>query len=329
MLAIRIARLGGPEGLELQELPLPEPGAGEVRVRVAYAGLNFLDIYHRTGLYAPGPLPAPIGREGSGTIEALGPEVSTWKEGDRVAFLDAPGAYAEAVLVKASRLLPIPRELDLLTAAALPIQALTAGMLVRTLGRIDAGSVLLVHSAASGVGRMVVELAKDLGAQIFGTCSSPAKAHRARIAGCHRPIVFGEEPFAEVVLRETGGRGADVVYDAVGQATFRDSVRATRVRGTLVLYGQSSGPVEPFSPRPILGSRTLITASLFDYVADSRELRERWEQALEDFFLQKLSVEIDSVFPLHQTPSAHERLQSRDRTGKVLLGIHPERGSAT
>lgn len=324
MLAVRIVHLGGPEGLELQELPRPEPGPGEVQVRVAYAGLNFLDVYHRTGLYSPGPLPAPIGREGSGTIEATGPEVVTWKEGDRIAFLDAPGAYAEAVLVKANRLLPIPRELDLLTAAALPIQALTAGLLVRTLGLVHAGSVLLVHSAGSGVGRMVVELARDVGAQIFGTCSSPAKANRARLAGCHRPIVFSEEPFAEVILRETGGRGADVVYDAVGQATFRESVRATRVRGTLVLYGQSSGPVEPFSPRPTLGSRTLITASLFDYVQDPRELRERWEQALEDFFSQKLSVEIDSVFALHQAAAAHERLQSRNRTGKVLLGIHPD-----
>ncbi len=324
MLAVRIARLGGPEALELLDLPLPNPGPGEVRVRVGYAGLNYVDIYHRTGLYPPGSLPAPIGREGSGRVEACGPGVHSWKEGDRVAFLDVPGAYAEAVVVRADRLLAVPPELDLAMAAALPLQALTAGMLVRTIGQVQAGTVLLVHSAASGVGRMVVELARAYNARILGTCSSEAKAERARVAGCDRPIVTSEESFAEVVLRDTGGRGADVVYDAVGQATFRDSVRATRIRGTLVLYGQSSGPVEPFSPRAVLGSRTLVTASIFDYVTDSRELQARWEQALDDLQSRRLSAEVDSVFPLDQAVLAHERLQSRERTGKVLLAVHPE-----
>lgn len=321
--AARILRPGGPEVLDVLAVPEPEPGPGEVLVRVAYAGLNFLDLYHRTGLYPPGPYPAPIGREGSGAVEATGPGVEGLEPGARVAFLDVPGAYAEKVVARAERLLSVPEKLDLATAAAIPIQFLTAGVLVRTIGRVGPGMTVLVHSAGSGVGRLCCQLASTLGARVLGTCSTQEKLQRAREAGCARAVVRSEESFAEVVLAETEGRGCDLVLDSIGRETFRDSVRATRVRGTLVLYGQSSGTVEPFSPRAVLGSRTLVTASLFDYVADPAELRERWQAALEDLQRGRLSLEIDRVLALAEAAAAHARLEDPARSGKLLLRVGP------
>ncbi|GMU63875.1 MAG: quinone oxidoreductase [Acidobacteriota bacterium] len=319
MRAIRAHAAGGPEVLALDELPTPEPAAGEARVRVAFAGVNFLDVYHRTGLYDPGPHPARLGREGTGVVTALGAGVTGWTVGDRVAFVDARGAYAEEIALAAERLLPVPAELGDEAAAALPLQGMTADYLVRTIGRVAPGEAVLVHAAAGGVGRLAVQMAKAAGAVVLGTCSTAAKAEIARAAGCDHPILYTEVDFAAAALAATGGRGCDLVLDGVGRDTFRGSVAATRVRGTLVLYGQSSGTIEPFSPRAVLGSRTLVTATLYDYVRDRAELLERWRRVADDAVAGRLELAIDGVFPLARADEAHRRLESRASSGKLLL----------
>jgi NADPH2:quinone reductase len=319
MRAIRAHAAGGPEVLRLDELAPRAPGPGEARVRVAFAGVNFLDVYHRTGLYDPGPRPAPIGREGAGIVTATGDGTSGVAVGDRVAFVDARGAYADEVVLAADRLLPVPAALADDLAAALPLQGMTADYLVRTIGRVAPGDTVLVHAAAGGVGRLAVAMAKGAGAVVLGTCSTPAKAAIARAAGCDRAIVYTEVDFAAAALEATGGRGCDLVLDGVGRDTFRGSVAATRVRGTLVLYGQSSGTIEPFSPRTVLGSRTLVTATLYDYVRDRAELVERWRRVADDVARGTIGLAIDAVFPLARAADAHRRLESRASSGKLLL----------
>ena len=317
----RIHETGGPEVLSLDRISRAPLEAGQVRVRVAFAGVNFIDVYHRTGLYPAGDFPARIGREGSGVVAEIGAGVERFREGDRVAFFDVLGAYAEEVVVLAARALALPDELSFEAGAALPIQGMTADVLVRTIGRVAPGDVVLVHAAAGGVGRLAVQLAKAAGARVFGTCSSEEKAAIARAAGCDEVLRYTEIDFAAETLRLTGGRGADLVLDSVGRATFAGTVRATRVRGKLVLYGQSSGLVEPFSPRPVLGSRTLVTATVFDYVRERAELDERWRRVTDDLARGTLSLAIDSRFPLADAGSAHRRLESRASAGKILLAV--------
>jgi NADPH2:quinone reductase len=319
--AIRIHATGGPEALALDEIEPAAPGRGELVVQVAFAGVNFIDVYHRSGLYPAGPLPARLGKEGAGEVIAVGADVATHRPGDRVAFVDATGSYAEEVVLPAARALALPRGFALDRAAALPLQAMTADYLVRTIGRLGAGDTVLVHAAAGGVGRLAVQMAKRAGAVVFGTCSSAAKAELARAAGCDHPLRYDELDFAAEVLRLTAGRGVDLVLDSVGRATFVGSVRATRVRGTLVLFGQSSGTIEPFSPRAVLGSRTLVTATLFDYVRDPAELAERWTRVNDDLGSGRITLAIDSTFPLERAADAHRRLESRRSSGKILLAV--------
>jgi NADPH2:quinone reductase len=319
--AIRIHATGGPETLVVDEVASQRPGPGELRVRVAFAGVNFLDVYHRSGLYPPGPLPARIGKEGAGVVVEAGAGVARFAVGDRVAFFDATGSYAEEVVLPEARALALPATLPLDRAAALPLQGMTADYLVRTIGRVGAGDTVLVHAAAGGVGRLAVQMAKQAGAEVFGTCSSAAKAELARAAGCDHTIRYDETDFANEVLRATGGRGVDLVLDSVGRATFAGSVRATRVRGTLVLFGQSSGMIEPFSPRAVLGSRTLVTATLFDYAREPAELAERWRRVTDDLASGRISLAIDSVFPIERAADAHRRLESRASAGKILLAV--------
>jgi len=319
MRAIRAHAAGGPEVLALDELPAPAPAPGEASVAVAFAGVNFIDVYHRTGLYDPGPRPAPLGREGAGVVTALGAGTTGVAVGDRVAFVDARGAYAEEVVLAADRLLPVPDALADDLAAALPLQGMTADYLVRSIGRVAPGDTVLVHAAAGGVGRLAAAMAKAAGATVLGTCSTPEKAAIARAAGCDSAILYTEVDFAAAALAATGGRGCDLVLDGVGRATFRGSVAATRVRGTLVLYGQSSGTIEPFSPRAVLGSRTLVTATLYDYVRDRAELVERWRRITDDVARGTVALAVDSVLPLARAADAHRRLESRASAGKLLL----------
>ena len=321
MRAIRFHRTGGPEVLQLDEIPLPEPGPGEIRIALRFAGVNFIDTYLRSGLYPAGPLPAAAGKEGAGIISAVGAGVTAPVVGDRVAFWDATGSYADEVLLPATRALPLPGALSFELGAALALQGMTAHYLVHGIRPVEPGDTVLIHAAAGGVGLLATQLAKRAGARIFGTCSTPAKAELARAAGCDEVILYTETSFADAVLAATSGRGVDLTIDGVGQTTFLDSVRATRVRGTLVAFGQSSGMIAPFSPRAVLGSRTLVTASLFDYTRTSEELAARSAFVFALATSGDLDVRIDSVFPLAEAADAHRRLESRATAGKLLIEI--------
>lgn len=319
MKAIRFHRHGGPEVLQLDEVPVPGPGPGEVRVAVRAAGLNFIDTYLRTGFYDSGPLPALAGREGAGVVDAVGPGGAGVREGDRVAFCDAPGSYAEQVVLRAERAIPLPEGIDFHTGAALPLQGMTAHYLTHTICPLRPGDRVLVHAAAGGVGQLAVQMAKLAGAEVFGTCSSEEKAEVARAAGADHVILYTRVSFADEVLRLTGGRGVDLAIDGVGRATFTDSVRATRVRGHVVFFGQSSGEPDPIRPRRLLGSRTLTTASLFDYVRTRDELLERAAAVFGWAAEGRLRVPIDRVLSFGEAAEAHRLLEGRETKGKVLL----------
>jgi NADPH:quinone reductase len=320
MKAIRVTEAGGPEVLTVREVPDPEPGRGEARVRVEYAGVNFIDVYHRTGLY-PKPLPFTPGVEGAGVVEAVGPGVEDVAVGDRVAWALHPGSYAEAAVVPSWRLAHVPDELTLDVAAALMVQGMTAHYLVEDTYPLTAGDVALVHAAAGGVGLLLVQLASAAGATVIGTCSTEEKAERVRAAGADHVIRYTETPFQPEVLRLTGGAGATVVYDSVGRSTFADSLASLRARGYLVLYGQSSGKVEPFDPGELAahGSLFLTRPSLADYVRDRTELEWRAGSLFDQVMEGELEVRIDRLVPLSDAAAAHELLESRATSGKLLL----------
>lgn len=320
MKAIRVTEVGGPDVLALREVPEPEPGRGEARVRVEYAGVNFIDVYHRTGLY-PKPLPFTPGVEGAGVVDAVGPEVEDVAVGDRVAWALQPGSYAQAAVVPSWRLARVPDELSLDVAAALMVQGMTAHYLVEDSYPLGAGDVALVHAAAGGVGLLLVQLASALGATVIGTCSTEEKAGRVRAAGAHHVIRYTETPFQPEVLRLTDGVGASVVYDSVGRTTFAGSLTSLRPRGYLVLYGQSSGKVEPFDPSELAanGSLFLTRPSLADYVRDRAELDWRAGSLFDQVMEGELDLRIDRVMPLAEATAAHQLLESRATSGKLLL----------
>lgn len=320
MKAIRFHQPGGPEVLRLEEVPLPEPGEGEVRVRVRFAGLNFIDVYRRTGFYPqPGGLPAIPGSEASGEVEAVGPGVEGLTAGARMAFWDAPGAYAEAVVHRADRLLPLPAGVSDQAAAALPLQGMTAHYLTRTIRPLGPGDSVLIHAAAGGVGLLAVQMAKLAGATVIGTCSTEEKAERVRAAGADHVILYRDRDFVEETKRLTGGAGVDLAIDGVGRATFEGSVAATRVRGHVILFGQASGVPEPVQPRKLLGSRTLTCASLYDYSRERPEMLARAGEVFGWHAEGRLEVRIDRVLPLAEAAEAHRLLEGRETSGKVLL----------
>lgn len=324
MRAIRFHEHGGPEVLRLEDLPAPEPGEGEARVRVRYAGVNFIDVYRRTGFYpVPGGLPAVPGGEAAGVVEAVGPGVTEVAEGDRVAFWDAAGGYAEGVVHPAERLLPLPEGVGFEAGAALPLQGMTAHYLTHTIRPLGEGDTVLVHAAAGGVGLLAVQMAKLAGARVIGTCSTEQKAERARAAGADHVIPYTredtEEDFVEEAKRWTGGAGVDLAIDGVGRATFQGSVAATRVRGHVILFGQASGEPEPIRPRRLLGSRTLTCASLFDYARDRAEMLERAGEVFAWHAAGRLEVHVDRVLPIAEAAEAHRLLEGRKTSGKLLL----------
>lgn len=319
MRAIRFHQTGGPAVLALEEIPLPEPGPGEIRVRLRHAGVNFVDTYLRAGSYDPGPLPAIAGREGAGVVEAAGRGVAEPREGDRVAFFDAPGSYAEAVVIPAARAIPVPAGLDDAQAAALPLQGMTARYLTSEIRPLGPGDSVLIHAAAGGVGHLAVQMAKAAGALVFATCSTAAKAARVRELGADHVIRYDEVDFADEVLARTGGRGVDLAIDGVGRATFVDTVRATRVRGHVIFFGQSSGAPDPIQPRRLLGSRTLTTASLFDYARSEDDLVRLSRPVMEAAVAGSLRAWIDRVLPLAEAARAHALLEERSTMGKLLL----------
>lgn len=321
MRAVRFHRTGDPDVLTLDRIPVPEPGSGEARVAVRFAGVNFIDLYLRSGLYDPGALPAIAGKEGMGVVETVGPGVEEVAAGDRVTFFEARGSYADQIVLPTARLLPVPAAMSDEAAAALPLQGMTADYLVRDIAEATTGTTILVHAAAGGVGRLAVQLAKAAGAIVYGTCSTEKKAAIARDAGCDEVFLYSRVDFVSEALRVTAGRGCDVVLDSVGRDTFAGSVRATRVRGKVVLFGQSSGKIEPLSPRDVLGSRTLVTATLFDYARERAELLSRWRRVGRDLAEGRLRLAVDRVLPLTAAAEAHRSLAARASSGKLLLAV--------
>lgn len=320
MRAIRIHAPGGPDALRVEDIPVPAPGPGQALIRVEAAGVNFIDVYHRTGLYRQN-LPLTLGREAGGTVEAVGPGVTTVRQGDRVASETAIGAYAEYALVPADRLVPLPDRVSTRLAAAVMLQGLTAHYLVHTTYPLGHGDACLVHAAAGGVGLLLCQMASRKGARVIATVSTEEKAALAREAGAAEVILYTREEFVPEVRRLTGGAGVRVVYDSVGRTTFLGSLDCLAPRGMLVLYGQSSGPVEPFDPQLLAqrGSLFLTRPTLAHYTAARAELLERAGEVLGDVADGALQVRVGREFPLAQAADAHRELEGRRTTGKVLL----------
>lgn len=320
MLAIRPARTGGPEVLTLEDLPTPAPGPEEALLRVEAAGVNFIDIYHRTGQY-PVVLPIPLGLEGAGIVEAVGEGTTGISVGQRVAWARGPGSYATHVVVPVSKLVPVPEGIEATTAAAAMLQGMTAHFLANATYRLGPGDECLVHAAAGGVGLLLCQMARRVGARVIGTASTEDKVKRARAAGAEEVILYTQTDFREATLCLTDGRGVDVVYDSVGKDTFDRSLGCLRRRGMLVLYGQSSGAVPPVNLQVLSqhGSLFVTRPTLFDYIATPKELRERADAVFGAIGRGELRIAIGETFPLSQAAEAHRRLGGRQTSGKVLL----------
>ena len=320
MRAIRVHATGGPENLRLDVIPAPEPGAGQVQVRVAATGLNYIDTYHRTGLYQL-DLPFTPGAEFAGTIEAVGPEVEGWAVGDRVGTASGTGGYAELALAPADKLVRIPDGIALKLAAAVLLQGMTAHYLAYSTFPLKPGMTCVITAAAGGVGLLLVQLARACGARVIGLVGSEAKAALARAAGADEVIIYTHEPFAPRVRELTGGRGAEVVYDSVGASTFESSLDSLALRGMLVSFGNASGPVPQLSPLTLTtkGSLFLTRPSLWHYVATPEELAWRSSDLFRWMLAGTLAVRIDGEFPLERVADAHRALESRQTAGKVLI----------
>lgn len=320
MKAIRIHEFGGPDVLRYEDAPMPEPGSGEARVRVEAAGVNFVDIYHRTGRY-PGRLPLILGVEAAGIVEAVGPGVDEVMPGDRVAYATQQGAYAEYAVVPAWKLVKAPDGMETQRAAAVMAQGLTAHFLSHSAYPIRPGDSALIHAAAGGVGLLLVQMAKRRGTRVIGTVSTGEKARLAREAGADEVILYTETDFEEEIKRLTDGRGVNVVYDSVGRTTFDKSLNCLKPRGYLVLYGQSSGPAPPLDPQVLnaKGSLFLTRPSLAHYIASRAELLERANDLWAWMAAGELNVRIDKTFPLAEAAEAHRYMEARKTMGKVLL----------
>lgn len=320
MKAVRVHEYGGPEVLRYEDVPTPTLGAGEVLIKIEASGVNYIDIYHRTGLY-PGKLPLTLGTEGAGVVATVGDDVMNVRVNDRVAYTGVQGSYAEYAVVPADRLVPVPTELKLADAAAAMLQGMTAHYLTHSTYPIHAGDRVLVHAAAGGVGLLIVQMAKRRGAQVFGTVSTEEKAALARSAGADEVILYTQEDFEQAVKRYTDGKGVHVVYDSVGRDTFDKSLNCLAMRGTMVLFGQSSGPVPPFDPSVLnaKGSLFLTRPTLFHYVAARADLLDRASAVLDMVLSGALTLRIERTFPLDEAAEAHRQLESRKTTGKLLL----------
>ena len=320
MHAVRLHEPGGAEALRYETVPIPRPGAGEARVRVEAAGVNFIDVYKRTGLYKV-PLPATLGEEGAGTVTAVGDGVTEVRVGDRVAWASAMGSYAEHAVVPAAKLVPLPAEVSAAEGAALMLQGMTAHYLAASTYPLREGDRCLVHAAAGGVGLLLVQIAKRRGAFVIGTAGSDEKAELARQAGADEVIVYTRQDFVAETRRITGGRGVQVVYDSVGKTTFLPGLDLLVPRGMMVLFGQSSGPVAPLDPQVLnqKGSLFLTRPTLGNYVATREELLWRAGELLAWAAAGELQVRVGAEYPLAEAAEAHRALEGRRTTGKVLL----------
>lgn len=319
MHAIVVKRTGGPEVLEYVEKEQPKPGTGEVLVRLQAIGVNFIDVYHRTGLYKL-DLPFTPGSEGAGTVEEIGTGVSGLRKGDRVAWAMSVGSYAEYAVVQSSKLVPIPQGIDERTAAAAMLQGMTAHYLVTSTYALQKGNTALVHAAAGGVGGLLVQMAKLRGARVIGTVGSAEKAKIAKGDGADEVINYKEQDFEAEVMRLTDRHGVNVVYDSVGKTTFDKSVNCVTRRGLLALFGQSSGPVPPFDPARLAKNGIFLTRpSLAHYTAERDELLWRAWELFAWISDGSVKLRIDRELPLREAATAHRLLESRETKGKLLL----------
>ena len=322
--AFRIHQHGGPEVLRYEHVDLGEPGPGQVRMRNTAVAVNFRDVLMRRGTHAVRSFPSAIGLESAGVIDAIGPDVSGFSVGDRVAYAGMPeGSYAEARIVPAARLIALPPEIDDRTAASMMIRGMTARCLLHDTYKVKPGDVILIHAAAGGVGLIMCQWAKHLGATVIGTVGSDAKAAVARAHGCDYPIVYGREDFAQRVLDMTGGEGVPVVYDSVGKATFEGSLRCLRRRGIMASFGEASGDPDPMPPRRLgaLGSIYLTHPSVSNYIVTRDELLA----AANDLFAMvtsgRVKIEISNTYPLQEAARAHADLESRKTTGSIVMVV--------
>ncbi|MFC7342651.1 quinone oxidoreductase family protein [Saccharopolyspora griseoalba] len=320
MRAIRVTAHGGPEVLEHTELEAPEPGAGQLLVKVAAAGVNFIDTYQRSGIYSM-QLPFTPGSEGAGEVIAAGTGVEDFAVGDRVAWAGAPGSYAEKVLVPADAAVALPDGVDQRTAAAAMLQGLTAHYLISSTYPIRTGETALVHAAAGGMGLLLTQLIKHRGGNVIGTVSTAEKEALAREAGADEVIRYTERDVAAEVDDLTDGRGVDVVYDGVGRSTFEASLASLRTRGMLALFGAASGPVPPVDPQALnsAGSVFLTRPKLGDHLLTRQELEWRAGELLDWIGSGALRIRVGATYPLAEARAAHEDLQARKTTGKLLL----------
>jgi NADPH2:quinone reductase len=320
MKAIRVDRYGGPEVMQYQDVPEPQPKPGEAVVKVQAAGVNFIDVYYRSGVYKA-ELPFTPGMEAGGVVSAVGPEVGEVKVGDRVAYTGVMGTYAEYASVPAARLVALPEALDARQGAAAMLQGMTAHYLATTTYPLKPGDACLVHAAAGGVGLLLCQIAKMRGAHVIGTVSTEEKAALARAAGADEVILYTQEDFEAAVKRLRGGRGVQVVYDSVGKTTFDKSLNCLAPRGYLVLFGQSSGSVGPIDPQVLSqkGSLFLTRPTLFHHMATRAELLERAGDVLGWIAAGTLKLRLEFDFPLREAAEAHRALEGRQTTGKVLL----------
>lgn len=320
MKAVRVKEYGGPEVMSYEDVDVPELGPNDVLVKIEAAGINYIDTYQRSGLYQI-ELPATLGLEAAGTVEAIGSEVSLFAVGDRVAYTSVPGAYAEYAAVPEAKLVAIPEGVSFNEGAAAMLQGCTAHYLSQSTYPIQNGDSCLIHAAAGGVGLILIQMAKMAGAFVIGTCSTEEKAELARAAGADEVILYSEKDFLPEVKRITDGRGVNVVYDSVGKATFDRSIDCLQPLGYMVLYGNASGPVTEFNPATLgpKGSLFLTRPTLFAYTADRESLVWRSSDVFNWINEGKLKLRIEHFFPLSDVQDAHRALEGRKTTGKVIL----------
>ncbi|MDB5362426.1 MAG: Alcohol dehydrogenase zinc-binding domain protein [Rhodospirillales bacterium] len=320
--AIRIHKPGGPEALVWEEIQVGSPGPGQVRLRHTAVGLNFIDVYHRTGLY-PLPLPLIIGSEGAGVVEALGPGVTGLQPGDRVAYAGVTGAYAEARLIQADRVVKIPAGITDHQAAAMMLQGMTVRYLIREVYPVKAGDTILIHAAAGGVGLILCQWAKSLGATVIGTVSSDEKAELAKAHGCDHPIVYTREDFQKRVMEITEGKKLPVVYDSIGRDTFMQSLDCLRPRGLMAMFGQASGPPPPMEINLLAqkGSLYLTRPTLGTFIASAEGLKTTADDLFEIVASGKVKISVNQTYPLKDAAQAHRDLEARKTTGSTVLMV--------
>ncbi len=320
MKAIQVKHPGGPEAMEVAELPAPQPKANEAVVKLAASGVNFIDVYFREGRYKA-PLPLVLGQEGAGVVTAIGADVSSLKVGDRVAWTAVLGSYAEYAAVPADRLVPIPKGVSDQQAAAAMLQGMTAHYLSHDTYPLKRGETALIQAAAGGVGLLLVQMAHNIGARVIATVSTEEKAELARGSGAHDVILYSKSDFEAETKRLTGGKGVDVVYDSVGQTTFDKGLNVLRPRGMMVLFGGSSGAVPPFDPMTLAqkGSLYVTRPTLVNYIATREELVARSDAVFSMISAGKLKLRIEHTYPLAEVQRAHRDLEARKTTGKLLL----------